>query len=231
MEPSSFKFDEEDCRGGGNEMTDQGEQLDNFSYYENDTFDDDDDHYFRMPPSTTAAGDTVNDVNSNTAQGRGTSSAYDNVIGNDTTSESIKKSYDAPTSSSAHTTNTSVSSQLPPRSSNNSMNAPPPPPPPPPTQPPPRRPTRTNNINRSANRNTQHKQKRTQSTRQQKGSDGKTRQNDQTNNSNNNKPTLEPYIARLEKFELFSTLQCYYLVACDKHRKVPRLCLFFTACE
>jgi hypothetical protein len=29
-------------------------------------------------------------------------------------------------------------------------------------------------------------------------------------------PTLEPYVARLEKFELFSTMQCYYLVACNR---------------
>lgn len=31
------------------------------------------------------------------------------------------------------------------------------------------------------------------------------------------RPSLEPYLTRLEKFELFSTNQCYYLVACDKH--------------
>ena len=30
-------------------------------------------------------------------------------------------------------------------------------------------------------------------------------------------PTLDPYIARLENFELFSTHQCYYLVGSDKH--------------
>lgn len=31
------------------------------------------------------------------------------------------------------------------------------------------------------------------------------------------KPSLEPYIGKLERFELFSTNQCYYIVACDKH--------------
>ena len=31
------------------------------------------------------------------------------------------------------------------------------------------------------------------------------------------RPSLEPYLTRLEKFEFFSTPQCYYLVACDKH--------------
>ena len=29
-------------------------------------------------------------------------------------------------------------------------------------------------------------------------------------------PTLEPYAGKLERYELFSTAQCYYLVACDK---------------
>lgn len=29
-------------------------------------------------------------------------------------------------------------------------------------------------------------------------------------------PTLDPYTAKLERFELFSTNQCYYLVGCDK---------------
>ena len=29
-------------------------------------------------------------------------------------------------------------------------------------------------------------------------------------------PRLEPYTGKLERFELFSTAQCYYLVACDK---------------
>lgn len=41
-----------------------------------------------------------------------------------------------------------------------------------------------------------------------------------TSNKSSNKqrrPSLEPYLTRLEKFELFSTHQCYYLVACDKH--------------
>ena len=31
------------------------------------------------------------------------------------------------------------------------------------------------------------------------------------------RPSLDPYIGKLERFELFSTNQCYYLVACDKH--------------
>jgi len=35
-------------------------------------------------------------------------------------------------------------------------------------------------------------------------------------NSVPTKPVLEPYIARLERFELFSTNQCYYLVGCNK---------------
>ena len=30
------------------------------------------------------------------------------------------------------------------------------------------------------------------------------------------KPSLEPYVGRLERFELFSTNQCYYLVGCNK---------------
>ena len=29
-------------------------------------------------------------------------------------------------------------------------------------------------------------------------------------------PSLEPYVGKLERYELFSTAQCYYLVACDK---------------
>lgn len=29
-------------------------------------------------------------------------------------------------------------------------------------------------------------------------------------------PSLEPYAVRLERFELFSTNQCYYLVGCNK---------------
>lgn len=29
--------------------------------------------------------------------------------------------------------------------------------------------------------------------------------------------SLEPYVGKLERFELFSTNQCYYIVACDKH--------------
>ena len=226
MEPSSFKFDEEDCRRGGGVSEEGEQQLDNFSY-ENDTFDDDDDHYFRMPSSTTAVNNPFNlsDVNSNNiAQGRGTSSTYDNVIDNDATqkNESVITN-DAPTSKSADnntapttsTANTVSSSQLPPRSSNSGMNAPPPPPPPP-TQPPPRRPTRTNN--RSASRNyTQQSTRQQQSNNQRVDQTTTNNTNSNNNNNNNNKPTLEPYIARLEKFELFSTLQCYYLVACDKH--------------
>jgi hypothetical protein len=30
------------------------------------------------------------------------------------------------------------------------------------------------------------------------------------------KPSLEPYVGKLERFELFSTNQCYYLVGCNK---------------
>jgi hypothetical protein len=29
-------------------------------------------------------------------------------------------------------------------------------------------------------------------------------------------PSLEPYVVKLERFELFSTNQCYYLVGCNK---------------
>ncbi|GKY92743.1 hypothetical protein MPSEU_000244300 [Mayamaea pseudoterrestris] len=36
-------------------------------------------------------------------------------------------------------------------------------------------------------------------------------------------PTLDPYYLRLERFELFSTNQCYYLVACDKHNSTYRV--------
>ncbi len=36
-------------------------------------------------------------------------------------------------------------------------------------------------------------------------------------------PSLEPYIGKLECFELFSTNQCYYLVACDKHNTAYRV--------
>jgi len=36
-------------------------------------------------------------------------------------------------------------------------------------------------------------------------------------------PSLEPYIGKLERFELFSTNQCYYLVACDKHNTAYRV--------
>ena len=37
------------------------------------------------------------------------------------------------------------------------------------------------------------------------------------------KPSLEPYVARLERFELFSTNQCYYIVACDKYNMQYRV--------
>ena len=36
-------------------------------------------------------------------------------------------------------------------------------------------------------------------------------------------PSLEPYFARLEKFELFSTNQTYFLVGCDKHKSSYRV--------
>ena len=36
------------------------------------------------------------------------------------------------------------------------------------------------------------------------------------------RPSLEPYFGRLEKFELFSTHQAYYLVGCDKHKNSYR---------
>ena len=29
-------------------------------------------------------------------------------------------------------------------------------------------------------------------------------------------PTVQPYVAKMERFELFSTAQCYYLIASDK---------------
>jgi phosphatidylinositol 3,5-bisphosphate 5-phosphatase len=37
------------------------------------------------------------------------------------------------------------------------------------------------------------------------------------------RPSLDPYIGKLERFELFSTNQCYYLVACDKHNMSYRV--------
>jgi predicted DNA-binding transcriptional regulator YafY len=36
-------------------------------------------------------------------------------------------------------------------------------------------------------------------------------------------PSLDPYIGKLERFELFSTNQCYYLVACDKNHTAYRV--------
>ena len=40
--------------------------------------------------------------------------------------------------------------------------------------------------------------------------------NDDTATNSRAPPTLEPYVGKLERYELFSTAQCYYLVACDK---------------
>lgn len=37
------------------------------------------------------------------------------------------------------------------------------------------------------------------------------------------KPSLEPYFAKLERFELFSTNQCYYLVGCNKQNTSYRV--------
>jgi hypothetical protein len=37
------------------------------------------------------------------------------------------------------------------------------------------------------------------------------------------KPSLEPYVAKLERFELFSTNQCYYLVGCNKQNTAYRV--------
>lgn len=48
--------------------------------------------------------------------------------------------------------------------------------------------------------------------RRQSSSDG----NNDTSNKEKVEPTLEPYAARLERFELFSTRNYYYLVACNK---------------
>jgi SacI homology domain len=36
-------------------------------------------------------------------------------------------------------------------------------------------------------------------------------------------PTLEPYVGKLERFELFSTNQCYYLVACNRSNSAYRV--------
>jgi len=36
-------------------------------------------------------------------------------------------------------------------------------------------------------------------------------------------PSIEPYLGRLEKFELFTTYQAYYLVGCDKHKQSYRV--------
>lgn len=41
--------------------------------------------------------------------------------------------------------------------------------------------------------------------------------------SSTKKPALEPYVGRLERFELFCTNQCYYLVACDKNNLTYRV--------
>ena len=44
-----------------------------------------------------------------------------------------------------------------------------------------------------------------------------------TDGSTSHPPTLEPYICKLERFELFSTHQAYYLVACDKQNSQYRV--------
>jgi hypothetical protein len=36
-------------------------------------------------------------------------------------------------------------------------------------------------------------------------------------------PTIEPYVGKLERFELFSTNQCYYLVGCNKQNTAYRV--------
>lgn len=36
-------------------------------------------------------------------------------------------------------------------------------------------------------------------------------------------PSLEPYFTKLERFELFSTNQCYYLVGCNKQNSAYRV--------
>jgi hypothetical protein len=36
-------------------------------------------------------------------------------------------------------------------------------------------------------------------------------------------PTVEPYVGKLERFELFSTNQCYYLVGCNKQNTAYRV--------
>lgn len=45
---------------------------------------------------------------------------------------------------------------------------------------------------------------------------------DRTNLSSS-RPTLDPYFAKLERFELFSTNQCYYLVGCNKQNTAYRV--------
>lgn len=42
-------------------------------------------------------------------------------------------------------------------------------------------------------------------------------------NSSNKPPSLEPYVEKLERFELFSTNQCYYLVGCNKQNTTYRV--------
>lgn len=37
------------------------------------------------------------------------------------------------------------------------------------------------------------------------------------------RPSLDPYVGKLERYELFSTNQCYYLVACDRHNTAYRV--------
>lgn len=41
--------------------------------------------------------------------------------------------------------------------------------------------------------------------------------------NNVSQPSLEPYVAKLERFELFSTNQCYYLVGCNKQNTLYRV--------
>jgi len=45
----------------------------------------------------------------------------------------------------------------------------------------------------------------------------------QPNSDSSGLTTLEPYICKLERFEFFSTLQAYYIVACDKQNQHYRL--------
>ena len=42
-------------------------------------------------------------------------------------------------------------------------------------------------------------------------------------NSSNNNPTLDPYIGKLERYELFCTNQSYYLVGCNKQNSQYRI--------